>query len=109
MHTTHICTQTPTPTHTKAYTHPPSVDIPMVISTDDAGLMTYNLLSYDFYEAYMAFGLDIAGLKKLIFNSIHYSGLFSFEKEALRVHVQSKWEEWVQLVLDMTVISVLGE
>eukprot|EP00013_Stygamoeba_regulata_P028465 CAMPEP_0177661594 /NCGR_PEP_ID=MMETSP0447-20121125/18786_1 /TAXON_ID=0 /ORGANISM="Stygamoeba regulata, Strain BSH-02190019" /LENGTH=510 /DNA_ID=CAMNT_0019166995 /DNA_START=35 /DNA_END=1564 /DNA_ORIENTATION=+ len=70
------------------------LDIPMVISTDDAGLMTYNLLSYDFYEAYMAFGLDIAGLKKLIFNSIHYSGLFSFEKEILRQTVQAQWEKW---------------
>jgi len=59
------------------------------INSDDPLIFDYHGLSYDFWSAFMAWELDLAGLKQLAKNSIVYSTLSEEEKvEALGV-----WEK----------------
>jgi adenosine deaminase CECR1 len=68
--------------------------IPITINPDDPGMMGYTF-SYDFYEAFMAWDLDLADLKLLAMNSIRFSSLSPAEKrQALQVW-QSKWRDYV--------------
>jgi len=68
--------------------------LPVVICPDDPGVWRC-AFSYDFYVAFMAWGLDLKGLKQLAMNSLLYSAMDQEEKErALRVW-EEKWEEFI--------------
>ena len=44
--------------------------IPIVLSGDDPALFGYDEVTVDWYEAYMAWGLNLGDLKKLALNSL---------------------------------------
>ena len=46
-----------------------------MLASDDPGVYGYLDLSFDFFEAAMSFGLDLAAFKQLAINSFNFSGL----------------------------------
>ena len=52
-------------------------------------------LSYDFWEALMAWNLDLAALKKLSVNSLTYSGLEHHAKTNLLRHWTNEWNQFI--------------
>ena len=69
--------------------------VPCVLGNDDPGILGNNGLSYDFWEATMAWGLDLAALKQLAINSLQYSSMTDAEKKAAVAHWESEWQRWV--------------
>lgn len=69
--------------------------LPITINPDDPGMMGYTF-SYDFYMAFMAWGLDLADLKQLALNSIEYSTLNQSEKSAALRVWNSKWKQFIK-------------
>jgi len=68
--------------------------LPVIICPDDPGVWRCTF-SYDFYVAFMAWGLDLKCLKQLAMNSLLYSAMDQEEKaRALRVW-EEKWEEFI--------------
>ncbi|XP_044729392.1 adenosine deaminase 2-like [Chrysoperla carnea] len=75
-----------------------SIDYPVVITSDDPSFWGAIGLSYDFYEAFMAFTSyndDIRVLKQLAINSILYSGM-SHEEKSLAMEVfNDQWDSFI--------------
>lgn len=67
----------------------------MVLSSDDPGIFRYRGLSYDFWEAYMAWGLGLRGLKKLARNSLQYSMLTGNERAEQLSSWDTQWHAWI--------------
>ena len=70
--------------------------VPIVISSDDPGLFDYTGLSYDFWEAAMAWRLDLRALKKLSSNSITYSSLDAGEKKEAFAYWSAQWDAFIE-------------
>ena len=68
--------------------------LPIVICSDDPGIWKCTF-SYDFYAAFMAWGLDLKCLKKLAMNSLLYSAMAPEEKERALGYWREKWEEFI--------------
>ncbi|KAK8401600.1 hypothetical protein O3P69_001022 [Scylla paramamosain] len=71
---------------------------PIVVSPDDPGAWGASGLSYDMYEAFMAFGgakADLRFLKQLAINSINYSSLDDVTEYDLMYKWVEKWNEFV--------------
>jgi adenosine deaminase CECR1 len=70
--------------------------IPIAISSDDPAIYGYEGISYDFYEVFMAWDLDLRGLKQLALNSIKYSTWLNAEQEK-QVYSQfvQAWDAWI--------------
>lgn len=68
--------------------------IPIVLSPDDAGVMR-NSLSHDFYVAFMAWGLDLRGLKQIAMNSLTYSAMSGDEKRRSLEEWERRWSAFV--------------
>jgi adenosine deaminase CECR1 len=64
--------------------------LPIVLSPDDPGIMPYTF-SYDFYVAFMAWGLDLSCLKQLAVNSLLYSAMDPEEKNKALETWKKKW------------------
>jgi len=69
--------------------------LPCVLSNDDPGILGNDGLSYDFWEAMVAWRLDLRGLKQLAQNSLVHSGMTESEKEAALANWQVAWNRWV--------------
>jgi adenosine deaminase CECR1 len=67
----------------------------VVLSSDDPGIFRYRGVSYDFWEAYMAWGLGLRGLKKLARNSLQYSMLIGQERAEQLSSWETQWHAWV--------------
>ena len=63
--------------------------IPIVLGTDDAGIFGYDNFTVDWYEAFMAWGLDLEDLRTLAINSLTYSGLSEKDKKDA---INNKWK-----------------
>ncbi|XP_044729117.1 adenosine deaminase 2-like [Chrysoperla carnea] len=75
-----------------------STDFPVVISNDDPSLWGAIGLSYDFYEAFMAFTSyndDIRVLKQLGYNSILFSSMNVAEKSRALVLFENQWDSFI--------------
>jgi adenosine deaminase CECR1 len=68
--------------------------LPVVICPDDPGIWKCTL-SYDFYAAFMAWGLDLKCLKQLAMNSLTYSAMDPTEKERALEFWRKKWAEFI--------------
>lgn len=69
--------------------------LPVVLSPDDPGIMQHSL-SYDFYTAFMAWGLDLRTLKQLAINSLVYSAMSPDEKRRALSAFERRWEVFIQ-------------
>jgi adenosine deaminase CECR1 len=68
--------------------------LPTVICPDGPGIWKCTF-SYDFYAAFMAWGLDLKCLKQLAMNSLIYSAMDPEEKERALEFWQKKWAEFI--------------
>ena len=68
--------------------------LPVVICPDDPGIWKCTF-SYDFYAAFMAWGLDLKCLKQLAMNSLLYSAMAPEEKERALEFWREKWEKFI--------------
>lgn len=73
--------------------------IPVSISPDDPGFMSYNGVTLDYVYAFLAWELDIADLKKLCTNSIKYSSLSKEDREQLHKFFLYKWKRFLDYVI----------
>jgi adenosine deaminase CECR1 len=69
--------------------------VPCVISSDDPGIFGYEGLSYDFWEAFMAWKLSLAQLKQLALNLIFFSAMTDVEKNRARKVWETKWHSFI--------------
>lgn len=73
-----------------------------VLSSDDPQMFGTKGLSYDFWEAIMAWNLNLSEVKQLCINSIQYSSLNAEEKEKAFFTWLDLWEEFVhQAITDL--------
>lgn len=75
---------------------------PVVISSDDPSFWEATPLSHDFYIAFLGMASDhsdLRTLKQLAINSIAYSSLNSAEKEIAFSKWQTKWDEYIEWVI----------
>jgi adenosine deaminase CECR1 len=68
--------------------------LPVVICPDDPGIWKCTF-SYDFYAAFMAWGLDLKCLKQLAMNSLIYSAMDPEEKASALEFWRKKWAEFI--------------
>jgi adenosine deaminase CECR1 len=68
--------------------------LPVVICPDDPGIWKCTF-SYDFYAAFMAWGLDLKCLKQLAMNSLIYSAMDPEEKASALEFWWKKWAEFI--------------
>jgi len=68
--------------------------LPVVICPDDPGIWKCTF-SYDFYAAFMAWGLDLRCLKQLAMNSLIYSAMDPEEKERALEFWREKWQKFI--------------
>ena len=80
-------------------THPASgylnAGVQCVLASDDPAIFGNDGLSYDFWEALMAWNLDLAALKKLARNSITHSGLKPDAKARLMSFWETQWHSFI--------------
>ena len=80
-------------------THPAATyvaaGLPVVLAPDDPGLMRESL-SHDYYEAFMAWGLDLRALKQIAMNSLAYSAMTPDEKRHALAVWHGRWDAFVQ-------------
>ena len=69
--------------------------IPVVLSPDDPGMMRHTF-SHDFYEAFMAWDLDLRELKQLAMNSLLHSAMNPEEKRRALEVWRKRWAEFVR-------------
>lgn len=72
-----------------------SAGIQCVLASDDPAFFGNDGLSYDFWEAVMAWNLDLAAVKKLARNSIAYSGLERDDKKQLMIFWEQEWNKFI--------------
>ena len=68
--------------------------LPVVICPDDPGIWKCTF-SYDFYAAFVAWGLDLKCLKQLAMNSLLYSAMAPEEIERALRHWHEKWAKFI--------------
>jgi adenosine deaminase CECR1 len=68
--------------------------LPVVICPDDPGIWKCTF-SYDFYAAFMAWGLDLKCLKQLALNSLIYSAMDHEEKERALEYWREEWAKFI--------------
>ena len=73
--------------------------VPCTISSDDPLIFNYQGLSYDFWEVFLAWELDLKKLKGLARNSLIYSGLNEIEKRKALTDFEQKWKVFVKAAL----------
>ena len=69
--------------------------IPVVLSPDDPGL-TRHTFSHDFYEAFVAWELELRDLKQLTLSSIVHSAMSPDEKARTRAAWEGRWAAFVR-------------
>jgi adenosine deaminase CECR1 len=70
--------------------------IPVVISSDDPLIFNYQGLSYDFWEVFLAWELDLRSMKLLALNSLKYSALDDAEREKAMNYFNRNWDLFVE-------------
>ena len=73
--------------------------VPVAISPDDPGFMSYDGVTLDYCYAFLSWGLTLADLKQLAINSLKYSSLRQDEKEAIFKFFCYKWVRFLDFVI----------
>ena len=73
--------------------------LPITLSPDDPVVYGYSGVSYDFYEAYMAWNLTLCGLKQLTQNSLMYSALPEADKQQKLDDLGFAWSSWIDSIV----------
>jgi adenosine deaminase CECR1 len=76
--------------------------LPVVICPDDPAIWK-STFSHDFFEAFMAWGLDLKCLKQLAMNSLIYSAMDLKEKETALEFWREKWDKFITWLNDLEV------
>jgi adenosine deaminase CECR1 len=66
------------------------------ISPDDPGVFGYKGVTPDYWSVFLAWGLDLKGIKKLILNSLTHSSLSDTEKEIALQNFEIRWQQWLE-------------
>jgi adenosine deaminase CECR1 len=69
-----------------------------VLGSDDPFMFGNYGLSYDFWEAFQAWNLDLAALKKLAKNSLDFASFTPEEHQRALEHWNRRWTNWIQWV-----------
>lgn len=73
--------------------------VPVVLSSDDPSTFGYDSFSVDWYEAFMGWGINLADMKQLAFNSLNYSSMGDNEKTTA---INNKWlPAWNRFIAEM--------
>lgn len=75
--------------------------IQISISPDDPGVFGYIGVTPDYWASFLAWGLDLRALKKLVYNSIEYSTLEKKEKKHALKYLDSEWAKWITWLNEM--------
>lgn len=67
-----------------------------ILGSDDPALFGTEGLTDDFFVAYLAWNLDLTSVKKLIINSINYSGMSSGSKETHLAAFNQQWDLFIE-------------
>ncbi|MFA8300372.1 MAG: hypothetical protein ACEPOV_09440 [Hyphomicrobiales bacterium] len=70
--------------------------IAVTINSDDPGMFGYKGVTPDYWVAWMAWDLNLAQLKQLVWNSITYSTLDATEKEVAFVALDKRWNTFIE-------------
>lgn len=73
--------------------------VPCVLSPDDPMIFKITGLSYDFWEAIMAWNLNLTDIKQFCINSIVFSSLSEEEKKQAMEIWQKNWDNFVTHIL----------
>jgi adenosine deaminase len=65
------------------------------LGSDDPGSFGFNELTVDYYMAFMAFGFDLADLKKIANNSIKYSSISEQTKSIGYLKFENEWNFFI--------------
>ena len=79
--------------------------VPLAISSDDPLIFDYQGLSYDFWEVFLAWELDLRDLKGLAINSLKYSALEDQEKSESLENFNRKWNSFVNEAIQQLTID----
>jgi hypothetical protein len=63
--------------------------------------------SHQFYEAAIAWDLDLAGIKQLILNSIRYSNQPTWKKQIMEDLWRSRWKKFIKQLVQRSKIEVV--
>eukprot|EP01130_Rhizamoeba_saxonica_P008914 TRINITY_DN3610_c0_g1_i2.p1 TRINITY_DN3610_c0_g1~~TRINITY_DN3610_c0_g1_i2.p1 ORF type:complete len:318 (-),score=42.37 TRINITY_DN3610_c0_g1_i2:123-1076(-) len=74
--------------------------VQITISSDDPVIYGYEGVTFDFYSAYVSWDLHLKSMKKIVFNSIDYSGLHRVEKQQARQRLEQRWDDWILSMLN---------
>ena len=69
--------------------------IPVVLGSDDPGRMGYDEFTVDWYEAFMAWGINLADMKQFANNSLQYSTMSAKQKSVAFTKWNSAWSRFV--------------
>lgn len=80
--------------------------MPVVLGSENQGIMKFSY-SHQYYEAVLAWDLDLAGIKKLILNSIRYSHQPKWKKQQMEDLWRSRWRKFIQQLIERSKIEVI--
>ena len=80
--------------------------IPVVLGSENQGIMKFSY-SHQFYEAAIAWNLDLKGIKQLILNSIQYCNLPPSKKQMMEDLWQSRWKKFINQLVERSKIEVI--
>lgn len=69
--------------------------VPITLSPDDPAPLGYPSVTYDWWLAFVAWELDLAGLKQLALNSIIHSALLPPQRAQLTALWQREWDKFI--------------
>lgn len=72
-----------------------AMGIPVTLNPDDPAIYGYQGVSHDFWEACVAWNLDLFAIKVLSYNSLKYSGLNEQDKAVAISAWRLDWNEWL--------------
>jgi adenosine deaminase CECR1 len=77
--------------------------VPVSLNPDDPAIYGYQGVTYDFWEACIAWNLDLKALKVLAYYSLKYSGLEDVQKSAAIQKWHERWADFAKATISMGV------